>query len=62
MKIKTTRTVETTEIEADARELRESNTLGQNFGSMLSRIFQSKETWDDYDDAESEDTEEEDDT
>lgn len=62
MKIKTTRTVETTEIEADARELRESNTLTQNLVSMLSRAFQNTETWDDADDTESEDTEEEDDT
>lgn len=60
MKIKTTRTVETTEIEADARELRESNTLAQNFASVLSRAFQNRETWDDYDDTESEDAESED--
>lgn len=30
-------------IEADARELRESNTLAGNFASMLSRAFQSRE-------------------
>ena len=59
MKIKTTRTVETTEIEADARELRESNTLSQNFVSMLSRAFQNTETWDDADDTESDGAEEE---
>lgn len=31
------------EIEADARELRESNTLAGNFASLLNRCFQSKE-------------------
>lgn len=36
-------TVIETHIEADARELRESNTLAQNFVSMLSRVFQSTE-------------------
>ena len=41
MKIKNT--VTTIEIEADARELRESQTLAQNFSSLLSRVFQSKE-------------------
>ena len=43
MKIKIT----TTEIEADARELRESNTLADNFVMMLSRCFQSAEPFDD---------------
>lgn len=43
MKIKITET----EIEADARELRESNTLAQNFAAMLSRVFQSSESFDD---------------
>lgn len=37
----------TTVIEADARELRESNTLSGNLASMLSRIFQSTEPFDD---------------
>ena len=37
MKIRITET----EIEADARELRESQTLAQNFVQMLSRAFQS---------------------
>ncbi len=32
-----------TEIEADARELRESNTLASNFERMLSRCFRSNE-------------------
>lgn len=36
-----------TEIEADARELRESNTLASNFAMMLSRVFQNKEPLDD---------------
>lgn len=36
-----------TEIEADARELRESNTLAQNFANMLSKCFQSSEPFDD---------------
>ena len=36
-----------TEIEADARELRESQTLGQNFISLLSRCFRSTEPFDD---------------
>lgn len=45
MKIKMTEYI--TEIEADARELRESNTLGANFAMMLSRAFQSRERFDD---------------
>ena len=45
MKIRVVETV--TEIEADARELRESNTLANNFTMMLSRCFQSKEPFDD---------------
>lgn len=36
-----------TYIEADARELRESNTLAGNFASLLSRCFQSNEPFDD---------------
>ena len=43
MRIKVTETI----IEADARELRESNTLAGNFANMLSRIFQSSEPFDD---------------
>lgn len=46
MKIKITETC----IEADARELRESNTLASNFAMMLSRCFQSHEPFDDEDD------------
>ena len=41
MKIKVTEC--TTEIVADARELRESNTLANNFAMMFSRCFQSTE-------------------
>ena len=40
----------TTEIEADARELRESNTLAGNFAALLSRAFQNREPFDDSDD------------
>ena len=36
-----------TEIEADARELRESNTLAGNVANFLSRCFQSNEPFDD---------------
>ena len=43
MKIKVTETI----IEADARELRESNTLAGNLANMLSRVFQSSEPFDD---------------
>lgn len=45
MKIKITENI--TEIEADARELRESNTLASNFAMMLSRCFRSAEPFDD---------------
>ena len=43
MKIKITETY----IEADARELRESNTLAGNLASMLARCFQSHEPFED---------------
>ena len=46
-----------TEIEADARELRESNSLAQNFGLMLSRVFQNKEPF--YEDEEESEEEDE---
>ena len=39
--------IKITEIEADARELRESNTLASNFAMMLSRCFQSNEPFED---------------
>ena len=42
MKIKITDTY----IEADARELRESNTLAGNVASLLSRCFRSNEPFD----------------
>lgn len=48
MKIKMT----VTEIEADARELRESNTLGANLAMMLSRAFQNREPFDDEEESE----------
>lgn len=47
-----------TEIEADARELRESNTLAGHFANMLSRCFRSTEPFDD-DDEQDEDGEQE---
>ena len=39
--------IKITEIEADARELRESNTLAQNFANLLSRCFRNDEPFDD---------------
>jgi hypothetical protein len=50
MKIKVTEHI--TEIEADARELRESNTLASNFAMMLSRCFRSNEPFEDDEDEE----------
>ena len=50
MKIKITETF----IEADSRELRESNTLASNFAMMLSRCFQSHEPFGDEDDEDDE--------
>ena len=52
MKIKVVETY----IEADARELRESNTLAGNFAAMLSRCFQSREPFeeDEEDDSDGE--------
>ena len=55
MKIKTTEIV--TEIECDARDLRESNTLAGNLSMWLSRVFQNREPFDD-EEPEDEDTEE----
>jgi len=54
MKIKVTEY--TTEIEADARELRESNTLSGNFAAMLSRCFRSTEPFDEEGDEEPNET------
>ncbi len=50
MKIKVVETY----IEADARELRESNTLAGNIANMLSRCFESREPFDDEEDEEEE--------
>lgn len=47
------------EIEADARELRESQTLAQNFSSMMARAFQSREPFGTEENDEEEDDEEE---
>ena len=47
-----TETTTTTIIEADARELRESNTLASNFAMMLSRCFRSNEPFEDDEDEE----------
>lgn len=49
--------IKITEIEADARELRESNTLAQNFANLLSRCFQSIEQFDDDEESEADDGE-----
>ena len=51
MKIKMTEYI--TEIEADTRELRESNTLSEKFDMMLSRAFQNRELFDDEEEGES---------
>ena len=53
--MKITVTERTTQIEATARELRESNTLSQNFSSWLSRVFQSAEPFDDEEENDEED-------
>lgn len=45
-----------TTVVADARELRESNTLAGNFASLLSRLFRSNEPFEEED----EETEDED--
>ena len=52
MKIKITETV----IDANARELRESNTLAQNLSMMLSRCFQSHESFEDDPEEEEQET------
>lgn len=43
--------IKITEIEADARELRESQTLAQNLYGMLTRVFQNAEPFDKEEDA-----------
>ena len=55
MKIRVT--AHTTEIEADARELRESNTLGGNIALMLSRCFKSLEPFEDEEEEKGEENE-----
>lgn len=44
--------IKITEIEADARELRESNTLAGNLANLLARCFQSTEPFEDEQDDE----------
>ena len=44
--------IRVTEIEADARELRESNTLAGHFANMLARCFASTEPFDDEEEQE----------
>ena len=41
--------IKITEIEADARELRESNTLADNFSRLLNRCIQNHEPFEDED-------------
>lgn len=48
--------IKITEIEADARELRESNTLAGNFANMLARCFASTEPFDDDEEQEEAET------
>ena len=48
--------IKITEIEADARELRESNTLAGNFANLLSRCFQNREPFDDEESEEDDET------
>ena len=45
-------TEKTTEIEADARELRESNPLSSNFIGMLNRCFKNSEPLEEDEDEE----------
>lgn len=54
MKIKVTEYI--TEIEADASELRESNTLGENFSMMLRRCFQPIRAYSDDEEEETNET------
>lgn len=44
--------IKITELEADARELRESNTLAGNLANFLSKIFQSTEPFDEEEEKE----------
>ena len=47
--------IKITEIEADERELRESNTLAGNLANLLARCFQSTEPFEDEQDDEDDD-------
>ena len=47
--------IKITEIEADARELRESNTLAGNLAQMLARVFQSTEPFEEEQEGEEND-------
>lgn len=49
--------IKITEIEADARELRESNTLAQNLVNLISRCFQNDEPFDDDEESEAKESE-----
>ena len=55
--MKITFSSEHTTIEADAKELRESNTLAGCFGNILRRAFQSTEPLDYEEEEEEEETE-----
>lgn len=44
--------IKITEIEADAKELRESNTLGDNFVMLLKRCLQPMQSYDDEEEEE----------
>lgn len=46
--------IKITEIEADARELRESNTLGDNFVMLLKRCLQPMQAYDEEEEEEEE--------
>mgnify|MGYP007130623876 CR=1 FL=1 len=56
--MKITISSEYTTIEADAKELRESNTLAGCFGNILRRAFQSTEPLEDEEEEEEEEIEE----
>lgn len=49
--------IKITEIEANARELRECNSLADNICNILSRALQSHEPFEDMDEEEAEDDE-----
>lgn len=47
--------IKITEIEANARELRECNTLGDNICGLLNRVLQSKEPFEEEEESEDND-------